>query len=119
MAFFVGHQIIEDGCRRNVADLAAVDRGLLGEGAGFLFRGDIGLEAFLDVLADAQRIKGLQVRVAFEKDDPVDQLVGVDHLLHRLLAGLGGELGVAPVILQPVAQPELVDRRQLVPERAV
>jgi hypothetical protein len=41
------------------------------------------------------------------------------HLLDRLLALLGGKLGIAPVVEQAVMQPVLVDRRHLVAQRPV
>src|SRR5439155_9772167 len=46
-------------------------------------------------------------------------LVGVLHLLDRLLALLLGELGEAPVVEHAVVQPILVDGAELVLERLV
>jgi hypothetical protein len=57
--------------------------------------------------------------MAFEEDDPGDQLVGVVHLLDALLAALLGHVAQPPVLLEPVVQPVLADRRQLAPQRAV
>jgi hypothetical protein len=47
------------------------------------------------------------------------QLVGVFHLLDRFLAPFLGEHLVAPVLQQPIVQPVLVDRGQLMPQRLV
>jgi len=77
------------------------------------------VEQFLDILADVQRIEYLHVRKAVEKDDPVDQFVGVLHFLDRFLAPFPGEILQAPIVEQPVVQPVLVDRSQFVAERLV
>ena len=105
--------------RHVVAELCAdFARGLVG-GAGVVLAGEIGLEHFLDVLADAERGDALQVGVAFEEDDALDQPVGVMHLLDRLGALLLCELLEAPVVQHPEMHPVLVDRAELEEQRLV
>src|SRR4029077_1955326 len=67
-------------------------------------------------LADVQRVEHLHIRKAVEKDDALDQLVGGLPLLDRFLTPLLCEIFVAPVVEQPIVQPILVDRRQLMPK---
>ena len=66
-----------------------------------------------------QRVEHLHVRKPVEKNDALDQLVGMLHFLDRFLAPLLRQVFVAPVVEQPVMQPILIDRRQLVPKRFV
>lgn len=77
-----------------------------------MFGREIRLERFLEVLADPQRIQLLQVGMAFQEDDPLDQPIRVVHFLDRSAARLVGDLAEAPVLLQPVMQPILTDRRK-------
>ena len=51
----------------------------------------------------------LQVWMAFEENDALDQLVGVVHLFDGLGTFLVGELGVAPVVQDAEMHPILVD----------
>ena len=81
MAFLILHQLFEQVLRDAVADALAVGRRLAVEIAGFVFRGEVGFEDFLDVLADAQGIEHLQVGKAVKEDDALDEAVGVVHLL--------------------------------------
>src|SRR5438094_917469 len=61
----------------------------------------------------------LQVGQALEIEDPVDQLVGVFHLLDALLAHLLGEAIVAPVVAEAGVEEVLVDGGQLGREHVV
>src|SRR5262252_3717564 len=97
----------------------AVRRRLFVKCAGGDFRGKIAIEHFLDVLADMQRIEHLHVRKAVEKDDALDQLVGMLHLFDGFLAPLFGEGLVAPIVEQAVMQPILIDGRQFMPQPLV
>src|SRR5690606_32188720 len=65
------------------------------------------------VLAEAHGAQPLQVGVPLEVEDPVDDLVGVLHLVDGLLAGTLGEALEAPVAQDPVVAEVLVDRGQL------
>ena len=66
-----------------------------------------------------QGIEHLQVGEAVEEDDALDELVGVLHLLDQFLAPFLGQGLVAPVVEQPVMQPILVDRGELVPQASI
>ena len=81
--------------------------------------GEVGLKHFLDVLSDAQRRHRLQVGMPFEKDDALDDLVGVVHLVDGFLVFLLGKLRHAPIGQHPRMQEVLVDGGQLVLEDAV
>jgi hypothetical protein len=81
----VGHQLLEEVLRHVVADLLAIVPRLGIEGAGVVLGGEVAFQRFGRALADAERIEGLQVRVALEEDDPVHELVGMVHLLDALL----------------------------------
>ncbi len=84
-----------------------------------MFAGQVGFQNFLDVLADLERRHGLQVGMALEENDALDQLVGVVHFLDRFLALLPRELGVTPILKKPVVQPVLVDRAEFQKQRLV
>ena len=58
---------------------------------------EIELELLGHRLADAHRVEALHVGDAVEEQDPLDDLVGVLHLVDRLVAGVLGEPLVAPV----------------------
>src|SRR5690606_41622267 len=71
------------------------------------------LRSFLDVLAKAQWRDGLQIWVAFEEDDTVDQLVGVMHFFDGFLTLFLGKTRETPIIEKAVVQPVLVYRTKL------
>ena len=79
----------------------------------------VGLELLGDGLADAQREQPLHVGDALEVEDPVDQRLGVLHLVDRLVADVLGEPLVAPVVAHLGVDEVLVDRRQLGGEHLV
>ena len=70
-------------------------------------------------LADAHREQALHVGDAVEVEDPVDDAVGVLHLVDRLVAAVLGEALVAPVVAHLGVDEVLVDRRQLGGEHLV
>ena len=119
MPFLVGEKLLEQLHRHVVAEFLADLAGLLVRGPGLMLAGKVGFENFLDILADAQRRDGLKVGMAFQKDDPLDELVGVVHFLDRLGAFLLGQLRIAPVVEKPVVQPVLVDRSEFEKQRLV
>src|SRR6266700_5144598 len=117
---FLGvHELFEQVAGHVVLHRVAMGRGLLIEGARGIFGRKVAVEHLLDVLADMQRVEHLQVGEAVEEDHSLDDLVGVLHLLHRFLAPLLGQGLVAPIVQQPIMQPVLVDRGQLMPQAAV
>ncbi len=65
-----------------------------------------------DVLADPDRVHPLHVGDAVQKEDALDEFIGVFHLLHRVSAFRGGDLLVAPVLAHLVVDVVLVDRRE-------
>src|SRR5215217_2947843 len=64
-------------------------------------------------LADPDRAQALQVGVAVQVEDAVDQLLAVAHLLHGDLAVALGQALVAPVGAHPGVEEVLVDGGQL------
>ena len=72
-----------------------------------------------NIFADAHRVESLHVRDAFEKENPLDEGVGVPHFLDRLLMTLRGQLRVSPVLAHLSVDEELVDRGQFGAERLV
>src|SRR5690606_21902077 len=119
MTFLVLDQFLEQDLRGVVLDRFAMIARLDVEIAGVVLGREVGLERFLEVLADPQRIERLQVRMPLEEDDSLDQLVGVVHLLDAFLTRLLRDPAVAPVILETVMQPVLADCGQLAPQGAV
>jgi hypothetical protein len=65
------------------------------------------------LLAQGDRPEALEVRHALQEDDPLDQLLGVLHLVDRLVLGALRQLLVAPVLLHLGVPEVLVDGRQL------
>lgn len=105
MAFLVRDQILEkdlaDIITHRVAMLARPDT----EGAGIVFAGQIRLVRFAQILSDPQRVRFLQIGMSFQKDDSLDQAVGVVHLFDGFRAGPVGDASIAPVPLQAIVQP--------------
>src|SRR4029078_9964796 len=102
-----------------VLDLLAMGDGAFELTERLHFEGEVALQHFLDVLTDAQFAEQLEIEEAVEEQDPLGQLVGMLHLVDRLMPLELGELGDAPIVEHPVMQPILVDRGQLVLERFV
>ena len=119
VAFLIAEQLLEQIHRHIVLFLTAAGARLHVQSAGAIFRLEIAFEDLLDVLADHQGIEMLHVGKAFEEDDARHQLVGVMHLLDRFLPLLLGELGVAPIVEQPVMQPILIDGGELAGQRFI
>ncbi len=63
---------------------------------GGQFEVEIALDALQHVLADAQLAQVLQVGQAFEKEDALDQTIGVLHLVDRFLVLVLGQFLVTP-----------------------
>jgi hypothetical protein len=74
----------------------------------FVSRLQIGLELLFDVGADAQR-HVLHLRRRIEKQQPLDQFLGVLHLVDRLLFNVVAELVVTPVVTHLRVQKVLID----------
>ena len=119
VALLVAKQFLEQIHRHVILFLTAAGARFHVEGAGGILRLQIAFEDFLDVLADHQGVEMLHVGKALEEDDARHQLVGVMHLLDRFLPLLLGELGVAPIVEQPVMQPVLIDGGELAGQRLI
>ena len=77
----------------------------------------VALELLADRLADVQLVVALQVRHALEEQDAADHLIGVLHLVDRLLAQLVSQPLVTPVLTHLAVDEILVDRSQLVEQQ--
>ena len=80
---------------------------------------EVVLELLLHVGAHANHVVAGNLRRAFEEQNPVDELLRVLHLAHRLLVVLARELHEAPVLAHLRLAEVLIDRGQLDGERAV
>src|SRR5882672_1482580 len=80
---------------------------------------EVALQRLLDALPDQQLVEVLQIGKPFEKQYPLDQPVGVLHLVDRLVVLVLGEPLQAPVLEHARVQEVLVDRRELVREDLV
>ncbi len=68
-----------------VADLLAMLDRVAQQGDGLHLELEIGLEHFLDRLADAQAPEQLEIGQALEKQDALGELVGMLHLVDRFV----------------------------------
>ena len=108
MTFLVRQKLIEKLLGNIVAEFVADFAGLLVGSACVVLTCKVGFQNFLDVLADAQRSYGLQVRVTFEEDNAVNQLVCVMHFFDGFFTFLLGKTREAPVVEEAVVKPVLV-----------
>ncbi|EGE58298.1 hypothetical protein RHECNPAF_33400101 [Rhizobium etli CNPAF512] len=113
MAFLIRQQFFEKFHGNVVAGLVTDVARLLVGRAGVIFAGQIGFQHFLDILADTQGRECLQVGMTFEEDDARYKPVGMVHLFDGFGAFLLGELGVAPILEQPIMNPILIDSPEL------
>ncbi|GMA18224.1 hypothetical protein GCM10025862_02450 [Arsenicicoccus piscis] len=108
----LGH-LLEDRRRGVVAEVVALG----GRGVELLDRGELGAERELKHLgrglADGDGVEPLHVRVALEEQDPVDQGVGVPHLVDREVVEHVPELRETPVVEHPGVQEVGVDDGEL------
>ncbi len=119
VALLVLEEVIEQHLRHVITEVEAdLTRGFVIVACDMLAL-EVAFENFLDVLADHKWRDILQVRMPFEEDDAIDQLVGVLHFLDRFRPPLLGEILEAPVVEHAKMQPVLVDGRQLMAKRLV
>ncbi len=119
MFFFAVENGAEQLTAGEVLHLLAVDNGFFQIGVGNVLEPEIALQHFLDILADEQFVKVLQVGQAFEEQNPFDQHVGMLHLVDGFFVFLGRQLGDAPVFVHAGVQEVLVDGGQLVGKHLV
>jgi hypothetical protein len=86
---------------------------LLRRAIGVVLELEVELELLLHRLADVDLVEALDVGHALEEEDALDELVGVLHLVDRLVADLLRQLHVAPVGAHLGVDEVLVDRCQL------
>jgi hypothetical protein len=100
----VAHHLLEDGRRAVVAELVA----LLGRGVELRHRRLLAVEGqpqhLLGLFADADRVELLHVGVTVEQQDPVDQCVGVAHLVDGQVVEDLAQAREAPVVEHPRMQ---------------
>src|SRR5687768_7651988 len=111
----LGEQVAADV----VLDLLAMGDGTAQLGQRLELELMVGLEDFLDVLADPEAAELLEIGQAVQEQDALGELVGVLHLVDRFGALELGEALEAPIVEHPVVQPILVGGGQLVAERVV
>src|SRR5690554_2905848 len=119
MAFFVGEQVSEQVTSDVILDLFAIFDGLDVIIAPVMLDLEVALEHFADVFTNVQFAEVLQVGDAFEKQDAVDQLLGMLHLFDGLIVLPLGQLLQAPVLIHLGMQKILVDGYQLIAESLV
>ena len=119
MFFLVCQDVLEEFAADIVARLLAMGDRLLVEGVAGIFELQVAFHAFDDVLADQQLVEILQVGQALKKQDALDQLVGMFHLVDRFVIFDLAELGEAPVPEHARMQEILVDGRQFELQRLV
>jgi len=93
VAFLIGHQLLEQLARRVVLDVDAIGSRLLIERLRANLGREIRFNDLPDVFADPQRIEHLEIGMALEEDDAIDEpiadigLIGVvnegDRRVHR------------------------------------
>src|SRR5437764_779382 len=79
----------------------------------------IAFEDLAHILTDQQLVEILQVGEPVKKQDALDQLVGVLHLVDRLIVFVLAELGDTPIVQYSGMQKILIDRGQFVLQRRV
>ncbi len=110
----LGHEDAFEQCSRRVVTDRRADSNAVVEP---LDRCVLELEVELELrghgLADGDRKQALHVRHPLEEQDPVDDHVGVLHLVDRLVADVVGQMAIAPVLAHLGVNEVLIDRRQL------
>ena len=80
---------------------------------------EVAFERFLRALADEELVQVLQVGQALEEEDALDELVGMLHLVDRLVMLVVGEARQSPMTEHARVEEVLVDRGELVGEHRV
>src|SRR5512132_2221636 len=85
VVFFIRHQLLEQIACYVILDGVTMRCSFLVELPGRHLRSEIAVQHLFHVLSDVQRVKHLHVGETIEKNDALDQLVGMLHLLDRFL----------------------------------
>src|SRR3954452_22504551 len=105
--------------RYKIADALAIGYRVAQRGKRRLLEPQIAVEQLAYVFADQELVQILQVRQPVEKENPLDQLVGVLHLVDRLLVLVDAKLSDPPVPQHPCMQEILVDGGQFILENRI
>ena len=84
-----------------------------------MFQGEVGFQDFHRVLADTQSTEVLQIRQTIQEQDASDELVGMLHLVNRLVVLVLVELLQTPVLEHARMQEVLIDGGQFVLQYSV
>ena len=114
MLFLAGENIGEEITADKIAHIFTMGDGIPQHRQHFIFQIKVGLEDFFNRFTDAQTPKHLEIGQAIQEQDTLGQLVGMLHLVDRFMAFHFRQLLHAQIIEQPVMQPILIDRGQLV-----
>src|SRR5262245_4107045 len=110
---FVDEDLLQELAGSVVALLAAETDRVIQALAGFELELEVELMLLHRLFADLDRIQALHVGNTVEQKDPMDDLIGMLHLLDRLLALLRGQLLISPVLAHLRVNEILVDRGEL------
>ena len=116
MLFLTREDVLEDLPGSEIADLLAIFRGFLEQRDRFHFHREVGLEDFLDRLADLEFVDGLEVGQPAQEQNPLRENVGVLHLVDRFVPFVIGKTADAPIGENAIVQPVLIDRGQFIGE---
>ena len=119
MLFLAFEDVFEQLARDIVAHGLAMGDRLAQHRHGRLLEAHVAVEDLAHVLADHQLVEILEIGQPAEKEDPIDQPIGMLHLVDQFLVLVMAELGDPPVPQHAGMQEVLVDGGQFVFERAV
>jgi hypothetical protein len=117
--FLAVEYLAQQVARAEIADRFAMDDGGAQIVQPPLLKLQVAVENFGDILADQKLLQILQIGQTVEKEDPLDQPIGVLHLIDGFLMLMLAKLGDTPIVQHPRMQKILVDGRQLVLEDLV
>jgi hypothetical protein len=115
----IAEDLGDEVARAEVANAFGMGDDVAVHGDRLMLGFEVGAEDFLDILADPQPAKLLEIGKALEEQDALGDPIGVLHLVDRFVALIFGELVDSPIVEHPIVKPILVDRRQLGLERPI
>ena len=117
--FFALLDVHQQIASHEILDRLAVRDGGGVHGMRFHLPAQIALQDFLHILADEQLAQILQVRQAIQKQDALDQPVGMLHFIDGFFVLELAEPLHAPVVEHARVQEILIDRGELVLQRLI